>query len=271
MTSMLHGPLALADARVLLVNDDGIDAIGLAALERCLRPLVREVWVVAPQTEQSAASHSLTMRRPLYVRPAGERRYAVDGTPTDCVLLAIHRVMRGAPPDLIISGINRGGNMGEDAAYSGTVAGAMEGTLLGIRSVAMSLYYTDRQHVQWSTAEHWAPHVIMLLAFARWPRRVLINVNFPDVSADAVRGMSVARQGRRKIGGAIVDGVDPRGDTWYWIGHGRDEDREQPGTDLAAVHGGAIAITPLTRDLTAHDALGPLAESLAPATARTGE
>lgn len=260
---MTHDTLALADARVLITNDDGIHAPGLAALERAVRPLVREVWVVAPATEQSAASQSLTMRRPLYVRGAGDRRYTVDGTPTDCVLLAVHRLMRDQPPDLVLSGINRGGNMGEDATYSGTVAGAMEGTLLGIRSVALSLYYDDRTAVHWETAEHWTGPVLARLAAAPWPRHVLVNVNFPDMPADAVGGIEVTRQGRRKIGGAIVEGVDPRGETWYWIGHGRDEDRARPGTDLEAVHRGVVSVTPLTRNLTADDALAALKDAFA--------
>lgn len=258
-----HEAFGLADARVLITNDDGIDAAGLAVLEAAVASLAREVWVVAPATEQSAASHSLTMRRPLYIRPAGERRFAVDGTPTDCVLLAIHRVMRNRPPDLVLSGINRGGNMGEDAAYSGTVAGAMEGTLLGYRSVALSLFYTDRAVVRWETAARWTGAVLARLAALPWPRHVLINVNFPDVAADAVGGIEVTRQGRRKIGGAITEGVDPRGETYYWIGHGRDEDRGKAGTDLEAVHRGAVSVTPLTRNLTAEDALARLAAAFA--------
>ena len=124
--------------RVLISNDDGIRAPGLKVLEKVMRRLAREVWVVAPDTEQSAASHSLTMRRPLYLRQVGRRRFTVDGTPTDCVLIAIHQVLKDRPPDLVLSGINRGGNLGEDATYSGTVAAAMEGTLLGIRSMALS-------------------------------------------------------------------------------------------------------------------------------------
>ena len=258
-----HEPFRLGDARVLITNDDGITAPGLQVLEETVAPLVREVWVVAPASEQSAASQSLTMRRPLYVRESGARRYAVDGTPTDCVLLAVHRVMRGVPPDLVLSGINRGGNMGEDAAYSGTVAGAMEGTLLGLRSVALSVYYADRGRVRWETAARWLGPVLDRLATVPWPRHMLVNVNFPDVAADAVLGIEVTRQGRRKIGGTITEGVDPRGETYYWIGHGRDEDRGAAGTDLEAVHRGAVSVTPLTRKLTASDALAPLAAAFA--------
>ncbi len=255
---MMHEPFALDTARVLICNDDGIYAPGLRLLEKIVRRLVREVWVVAPDSEQSAASHSLTMRRPLYVRRVSRRRYSVDGTPTDSVLLAIHKVMKDRPPDLVLSGINRGGNLGEDAAYSGTVAAAMEGTLLGFRSVALSMYYLDRQSVRWSVAERWTGEVLRRLAAIRWPESVLINVNFPDVAPEAVIGIEVTRQGRRKIGGAIAEGVDPRGERFFWIGYGRQEDRDREGTDLEAVFRGAISITPLTRNLTDEPALRAL-------------
>lgn len=247
---MVHEPFDLADARVLISNDDGIRATGLELLEKVALRFAKEVWVVAPDLEQSAASHSLTMRRPLYVRQLGPRRYCVDGTPTDSILLAIHKVMKDNPPDLILSGINRGGNMGEDAAYSGTVAAAMEGTLLGFRSVAFSQYFQDRAQVRWETAERWTGEVLSRLASLMWPKDVLININFPDVAPNAVTGIEVTRQGFRKIGGSIAEGIDPRGDTYYWIGVGRREDRDRAGTDLEAVFRGAVAVTPLTRNLT---------------------
>lgn len=267
----MHEPIDLADARVLISNDDGIHAPGLKLLHKVVRRLAREVWVVAPDSEQSAASHSLTMRRPLYVRRLAPRRYSVDGTPTDSVLLAIHEVMKHKPPDLILSGINRGGNLGEDAAYSGTVAAAMEGTLLGFRSIALSQYYRDRAQVRWPTAEHWMGAVLTRLAMMPWPKDVLINVNFPSVPADAVSGIEVTRQGRRKIGGAITAGTDPRGDTYYWIGYGRREDRDLAGSDLEAVFRGAISVTPLTRNLTHEDSLEPLRAHLSGHSAAAAE
>jgi 5'-nucleotidase len=247
---MVHEPFALAGARVLIANDDGIDAPGLKLLERVIRRLAGEVWVVAPEAEQSAASHSLTLRRPLHLRRVSGRRYKVDGTPTDSVLLAVHQVLKNRPPDLVLSGINRGGNLGEDAIYSGTVAAAMEGALLGFRSVALSQLYTNGQAVNWATAEHWTGEVLNRLSRLTWPRNVLINVNFPDVAVEAVSGIEVTGQGRRKIGGSMVEGVDPRGEPYYWIGVGRDEDRGRPGTDLEAVLRGAVAVTPLSLDLT---------------------
>lgn len=255
---MTHDSFALRDARVLISNDDGVHAPGLELLESVMRRLAAEVWVVAPETEQSAASHSLTMRRPLYVRQVQERRYIVDGTPTDCVLLAVHKVMKDCPPDLVVSGINRGANMGEDATYSGTVAAAMEATLLGFRSVALSLYYVDAGNIRWDTPKQWIEPTLKRLAQGQWPEDVLINVNFPDVGPDAVTGIEVTRQGKRKIGAAIIEGFDPRGEKYYWIGSDRQEVRDQGGTDLEAVLRGAVSVTPLTRNLTAEQALRDL-------------
>ncbi|HRK95946.1 MAG TPA: 5'/3'-nucleotidase SurE [Rhodospirillales bacterium] len=260
---MPRPPIDLAAARVLLANDDGIQAPGLRLLERILRKEAREVWVVAPETEQSAASHSLTMRRPLYVRKVGRRRYTVDGTPTDCILLAIHQVMKRNPPDVVISGINRGGNMGEDATYSGTVAAAREGTMLGFPSVALSQLYEDGSPVHWETAERWTPEVLRRLLQASWPPAVLINVNFPAVPAAEVRGIEITNLGRRKIGGSMVAGEDPRGERYFWIGGGRREDRGREGTDLEAVHRGAVSISPVSLELTHEPTVAALKDAFA--------
>src|SRR5512144_725048 len=240
----------LADARVLIANDDGIRAPGLKLLEKVMRRLAREVWVVAPDSEQSAASHSLTMRRPLYLRQAGRRRFTVDGTPTDCVLIAIHQVLNGRTPDLVLSGINRGGNLGEDATYSGTVAAAMEGTLLGIRSMALSQVYEDGADAPWATAEVWTEEVLRRLPGFEWPGGVMLNVNFPAVAVAAVTGIEVTKQGRHKIGGTMVEGTDPRGQRYFWIAGDRQQDKELQDTDLAAVNAGAVSVTPLCLDLT---------------------
>lgn len=241
----------LARARILITNDDGVNAPGLKLLERVIRPLVREVWVVAPETEQSAAGHSLTLRRPLRLRKISGRRFAVDGTPTDCVLLGIKKVLEDRPPDLVLSGINRGGNLGEDVTYSGTIAAAMEATLLGFPAVALSQVSDDRRAVKWATAEHWFGPVLDSLSAHSWPPNVFINVNFPDVPARSVKGIEITRQGQRKISGDLTEGVDPRGETFFWIGNQRFlEDPRRRGTDLNAVKRGAISITPLTLDLT---------------------
>ena len=248
----------LADARVLISNDDGIHAPGLKLLERVMRRLAREVWVVAPDAEQSAASHSLTMRRPLYLRRVGRRRFTVDGTPTDCVLIAIHQVLKDRLPDLVLSGINRGGNLGEDATYSGTVAAAMEGTLLGIRSMALSQVYEDGADAPWATAEVWTEEVLRRLPGFEWPGGVLLNVNFPAVAATAVTGIEVTKQGRHKIGGTMVEGTDPRGQRYFWIAGDRQQDKELQGTDLAAVNAGAVSVTPLCLDLTHQSSMAAL-------------
>ncbi|BAE51324.1 5'/3'-nucleotidase SurE [Paramagnetospirillum magneticum] len=239
--------------RILISNDDGINAPGIKVLERIARTLSKDVWVVAPETEQSAAGHSLTIRRPLRVRKVSARRYAVDGTPTDSVLLGVNHVLKGKKPDLVLSGINRGANLGEDVTYSGTVAAAMEGTILGIPAIALSQTLEHPHPVKWGTVEHWAPDVIRRLLAKGWSRNVLINVNFPDVIAASVTGIEITRQGKRKIGDEIMERHDPRGEAYVWIGAQRAEDRSKPGTDIEAVFRGAISVTPLCFDLTHRD------------------
>lgn len=245
----------LANARVLISNDDGIHAPGIKLLEKVMRKLAREVWVVAPETEQSAASHSLTLRRPLRMRKVSTRRYAVDGTPTDSVLLAVNHLLKDKRPDLVVSGINRGGNLGEDVTYSGTIAAAMEATLLCVPSIAFSQVTDDRASVKWATAEAWLPKLFAALKAYEWQKGVLLNVNFPNVAAKAVTGIEVAREGRRKIGGELVENKDPRGEPYFWIGHQRDEDDGRKGTDLEAVRRGAVTVTPLGMDMTHAGAL----------------
>lgn len=237
--------------RILVTNDDGILAPGLKALERVARNFSKDVWVVAPETEQSAASHSLTLHRPLALRRMSARRWAVNGTPTDCVYLALHKVMDGKPPDLVLSGVNRGGNIGEDVTYSGTIAAAMEATLLGVPAVALSQLYENGGRIRWKTAEHWGVKTVRALLRQGWPDNILVNVNFPDLPASTVRGIRAGKQGGHAVGDAFEERVDPRGRTYYWIG--QDEVGEQlgeRGTDLRAVNDGYVAITPLHLDLT---------------------
>ncbi len=236
--------------RILLSNDDGIHANGLKALERVARTLSDDVWIVAPETEQSGASHSLTIARPLRIRRLTDRHFSVDGTPTDSVLLAIKEILKDRAPDLVLSGINRGGNLGEDVTYSGTIAAAMEGTLLGIPSIAMSQAASADSRTKWSTAERHAPEIIRRLAAIRLPKNVLINVNFPNLQADQIKGIQVTTQGQRKLGSVLVERHDPRGRPYYWIDSAREEDPSLQGTDLAAVNAGIISVTPLYLDLT---------------------
>ncbi|HZS83986.1 MAG TPA: 5'/3'-nucleotidase SurE [Stellaceae bacterium] len=260
---MFDRPIDLGSARILISNDDGINAPGLRLLEKVARQLCPDVWVVAPEQEQSGASHSLTLRRPLRIRKIRPRRFAVDGTPTDCVLLAIKSIMRGKPPTLVLSGINAGGNFGEDITYSGTVAAAMEATLLEVPAVALSQHYDRNNGIKWEAAMRYAPELLRRLTAAPWPRNTLVNVNFPDVPPDRVKGIEVTRQGRRIIGDNLTERVDPRGVPYYWIGPMRDDFPNEPGTDIAAVRRGAVSVTPIFLDLTNVPALRALGELFA--------
>lgn len=241
--------LDLSGARVLLTNDDGIEAPGIRLLEELIAPLVREVWVVAPRYEQSATSHALTIHSPLRVHDMGERRKAVAGTPTDAVLLALRHVMP-QPPDLVVSGINRGGNIGGDVLYSGTVGAAMEAALCGVRSVAFSLNMIPRGTPRWATPEAHLVPLLQQILKADWPRDVIVNANFPDVDPGEVRGVKLVPQGRRKPGGRLQEGIDPRGNPYVWISTEREQAYHTPGTDEELIEQGWITLTPLTADLT---------------------
>ena len=240
----------LSKARILVTNDDGVNARGLEILVEVAHGLSDDVWIVAPEAEQSGAGHSLTLRQPLRMTKRGERRYSVDGTPTDCVLMAVGHLLKDRKPDLTLSGINRGGNLGEDLTYSGTVAAAMEGTLTGVPSIALSQVYEDGTRPDWETARRLAPDIVRRLVEAGWPEGVLINVNFPAGGPAAVKGSRVVGLGRRKVGDHLVARRDPRGVPYYWIGSLRNEEPNRPETDLAAVMDGYTAITPVHLDLT---------------------
>jgi 5'-nucleotidase len=252
-------PLAdLARCRILLSNDDGIGAHGLAVLERIARALSDDVWVVAPVTEQSGTGHSLTLHAPLRPVQVGDRRYTVSGTPTDCVMVAINHIMRDHPPDLVLSGINMGANLGEDVHYSGTVAAALEGALLGVPAVALSQVFADAGAIPWQTPERFAPDLIRRICTAGWPTNVVINVNFPDRPPEQVAGTMAAQQGKHKIGDDLIMRADPRGRPYLWIGPRRKADASAAGTDLKAVDDGYIAVTPLNVDLTHDPTMGVL-------------
>ena len=255
---MFDRAIDLKKARILLTNDDGIEAQGLKVLEKVVRALCKDVWVVAPELEQSGASHSLTLHRPLRVRKLGPKRFAIDGTPTDCVLLAVNKVLADKRPTLVLSGINAGANLGEDVTYSGTIAAAMEATLLEVPAIAFSLQSLQRGKLRWDTAGKHVGEVLRRLVAQPWPKSTLINVNFPDVAPDAVKGIKVARQGRHKIGDQLTERMDPRGRPYFWIGPTRAEDTGRAGTDLAAVTQGMISLTPILMDLTNTDALRDL-------------
>lgn len=242
----------LSDLRILISNDDGVHAQGIRVLEDIAKTLSDDVWVVAPEYEQSGAAHSLTLRRPLRIHKISPRRFAVDGTPTDCVMVAVSKIMESdRKPTLMLSGINHGANMGEDVTYSGTVAAAMEATLLGIPSVAFSQVTKTGQHIKWATAEHHAPLVLRELLAAGWPKDVLMNVNFPNLVTNSVKGIRYVSQGLRNIRDTLIEWKDPRGNPFYWIGGAeRDDSPTQVDTDLEAIDQGYIAVTPLHLDLT---------------------
>lgn len=240
--------------RILITNDDGIEAEGLAVLERVAAQLSDDVWVVAPESEQSGASRALTLNEPLRVRKIGERRFAISGTPTDCVTLAVQDLIPAPKLDLVLSGINRGQNVAEDVTMSGTVAGAIEGMALGVPSIALSqalTYLHDEAAARYETAETFAPGVIRQLLEAGWPEGVIINLNFPGRAPDAVTAVEVTRQGFRDVQTRYLDRrTDLRGRDYYWIGFRPLPSKPADGTDLRAIYDGRISVTPLHIDLT---------------------
>lgn len=237
--------------RILVTNDDGIHGPGLKSLEKIAKALSDDVWIVAPEYEQSGASHSLTLTLPLRVRRINSRKFAVRGTPTDCVLMAVDQVVKGKKPDLILSGVNRGANLGEDVTYSGTIAAAMEGTLLGIPSVALSQTFLHQHPVKWATAEYHGPKVLKKLLKNGWPKNILININFPDVIQSQVAGVEVVRQGKRDLSDLVIDSrIDARNVPYYWIGFRRQVGKPAKNTDLGVIARAGISVTPLQLDLT---------------------
>ncbi|HMV66674.1 MAG TPA: 5'/3'-nucleotidase SurE [Myxococcota bacterium] len=245
--------------RLLLANDDGIDAKGMAALERAVEGLA-EVWVVAPMKEHSAQSHALTLHKPLRAIPRGERRFACSGTPADCVYLGLHGLLPERP-DLVVSGVNRGSNLGYDTWYSGTVAAAREAALSGVPSVALSLHpgvSAGTGPFRWDTAEHAARELVRDLLASPPDPGTYLNVNIPNRAVAELRGRRVVRLGSRVYESRVEQRHDPRGRPYYWLGgeHGAfDADAE---TDGQVCEAGWISITPLQADPTHHAALGRL-------------
>lgn len=240
--------------RVLATNDDGIEAPGLKVLREIAAELSDDVWTVAPETDHSGAGHSLSLRDPVRMRKIDGRTYAVRGTPTDCVIMAVRHVMFDHRPDLILSGVNCGQNMAEDVTYSGTVAAAFEGTLLGIRSIAVSQSVGFREGRQplWATPKHLVPDLLRKLIKLEWPDNVLMNINVPDCASEDVAGVLITNQGRRDQANiAIEEHKDAWGNPYYWLGFGRKLSDPLPGTDLWAIRNGYISVTPLSLNLTA--------------------
>ncbi|WP_298463885.1 5'/3'-nucleotidase SurE [uncultured Erythrobacter sp.] len=248
--------------RILLTNDDGYHAPGFEVLEEIARQFSDDIWVCAPSEEQSGAGHSLTLNRPVRLQKFAERRFAVTGTPTDSVMMALREVMDG-PPDLILSGVNRGANLGDDITYSGTVSAAIEGALAGIRAIALSQVYsreTNGTDTEFGAAREWGAKVIKPLLDAPFAERTLVNVNFPPRAPEAVNGIRVVRQGFHDYSrGSIVEGRDPRGHRYFWFGLHAIEHTLDHGTDLEAIDDGYVAVTPLQLDLTHYSSIDTLA------------
>ncbi|MAL80167.1 MAG: 5'/3'-nucleotidase SurE [Sneathiella sp.] len=237
--------------RILLSNDDGFNAPGMQTLRRIAAELSDDVYIVAPEKEQSGASRSLTLHDPLRVHRYDEHEYSVEGTPTDCVMMAMNYLFKDERPDLILSGVNRGGNLGEDVLYSGTVAAASEGTLLGIRSIALSQCLLDTDTFYWETAESLAPDIIRRLLKFEWAPDVLININFPPVPPGEVVGVDITHQGKRDLSNLSIDArVDARGRDYFWLGYRPSLGTPQKGSDLWAVANGSVSVTPLSLNLT---------------------
>ena len=255
--------------RILLSNDDGVEARGLAVLETIARRFSDDIWIVAPAEEQSGTGRSLTLTRPVRVRQLGERRWAVGGTPTDAVMMALGELMKDGWPDLVLSGVNRGANLAEDVHYSGTVSAAAEAALAGIPAIALSQRYPAQgmgDRVTYEAAEAWGERVLapLVARLESWAPRTLVNINFPPVLPDAVKGVRVVRQGLRDYGRLKLDArVDPRGFPYYWLALGRIPHTAAADTDLEAAEAGFVTVTPLQLDLTHALSLAMLADAFA--------
>jgi len=241
--------------RILCTNDDGIHAPGLKIVEEIARALSDDVWIVAPELDQSGVSHSLSLNDPLRLREVGPRHFAVRGTPTDCVIMGARHILGETRPDIVLSGVNKGRNVAEDVVYSGTIAGALEGTILGLPSFALSQEFSveTRERPLWDTALQFGPPIIRKVIQAGIPKNTVINVNFPACTPEQVKGIRVTRQGKRNLGFLKIDERrDGRGNPYYWIGFERAAmmDPRAEGTDLAALAARYVSVTPLRLDRT---------------------
>jgi len=252
--------------RILITNDDGINAKGLEILKAIALGISPDVWTVAPETNQSGTAHSMTLHTPLRLRTIDERTHAITGTPTDCVIMAVRHILKDQPPQLILSGVNHGSNLAEDVTYSGTVAAAMEGALLGIHSIALSQmmgFEDGERRAIWDTPLAHAPQVIKTLLSETWNPHTLMNVNFPDTAPENVSGIAVTSQGVRDQALLNIDSrSDPWGTPYFWFGFERRMSTLIAGTDLAAIAENKISITPLSVDLTDRNAAETLASRL---------
>jgi 5'-nucleotidase len=248
--------------RILISNDDGINSAGIHALAEALTAL-GEVFIVAPDRDQSAASHALNLYRPLRIEEISDNVYSVDGTPTDCINLAVNGLLKDKKPDLVVSGINKGENLGDDITYSGTVSAAIEGTLLGIPSVAVSLVSTmGKNDFRFEAASYYTLLVAKYVLQTPLPYGTLLNVNIPELPKDQIKGIKVTRQGKRVYGKPIVEKVDPRGRKYYWIGGNELRSLDIEDSDIVAVKQGYVSVTPIKLDLTDYDLVEKLKSDL---------
>ncbi|WP_406858355.1 MULTISPECIES: 5'/3'-nucleotidase SurE [unclassified Alsobacter] len=239
--------------RILVTNDDGVHAPGLKVCEAVARALSDDVWVVAPETDQSGVAHSLSLNDPLRLRQVDERRFAVKGTPTDCVIMGVRHILKDRKPDLVLSGVNKGQNVAEDVTYSGTVAAAIEATILGIPAVALSQAYgpNGRDSISWEVGERQAPAIIRKVLEAGIPKGVLVNVNFPHCEPGVELEVVTGTQGwRSQELLRIEERADGRAIPYYWIGFVRGKYELENGSDLHALAHRKISVTPLRIDLT---------------------
>lgn len=236
---------------ILVTNDDGVHSHGLTALFKAMKE-IGEAYVVAPDRERSAVGHSLTLHRPLKVEQFADNIYAINGTPTDAVVVGVNKVLP-VKPDIVVSGINKGGNLGDDITYSGTVSAAIEGTILSIPSFAVSLH--GDKNFNFETAASFAVSVARYIMENPMPYDTFLNVNVPNVAASLVKGIKLTRQGRRIYDNSIQDVLSPRGERHYWIGGGLPYWERGDDTDINAVEEGYVSVTPIHLDLTNYTAL----------------
>ena len=249
----------------MLTNDDGIDAPGMAVLEEIAAQVAREVWVVAPEHDQSGQSHAISLHHALRISERGNRRFGVTGTPGDCAAVGICHLMKDNLPTLVLSGVNRGLNLGLETVFSGTVGGAMTAMMLGVPAIALSQAFSDRRNVPWDTARTLGADVVRRLWAMRWGENAVLNVNFPPVPAAEAGEMTLARQGVGMLAGMGVDTrVDPRGMTYHWLNFRRGDRQQGPESDYSALRAGKVVVTPLRYDRTDDEAYADLSGKLPP-------
>jgi 5'-nucleotidase len=249
--------------RVMLTNDDGIDAPGMRVLEEIAAQIANEVWVVAPEHDQSGQSHAISLHHALRISERGERRFGVTGTPGDCAAIGLCHLMKDTPPQLVLSGVNRGLNLGLETVFSGTVGGAMTAMMLGVPALALSQAFVKRDAVPWDTARTLGAETISRLLAVGWGKNAVLNINFPPVPAAEAGPVTLARQGEGAVAGMQVETrVDPRGMSYHWLNFKRGDIQQGPESDYSAMRAGKIVVTPLRYDRTDDEAYTELAEHL---------